>query len=223
MRIGVKFSKTGAAAYISHLDLQRAFSRAIRRSGLPVALSQGFNPHYVMSFASALALGTESTCECVELALSEDVAPDVFMERLARVMPQGLSVMDVRRLHPQAPKMMAAMRAAEYIVYLHEADLDKINEAVCDIIASREVFAEKSSKGTVKTINIRPMILALDIADDTLVMQLASGPAGALKPELVLQEIQRRTGAFCCRIVRTRLLTIQRDEAVDILVALSES
>ena len=223
MRIGVKFAKTGAAAYISHLDLQRAFSRAIRRSGLPVALSQGFNPHYVMSFASALALGTESTCECVELALSEDIAPEVFMERLARVMPQGLSVIDARRLRPGAPKMMAAMCAAEYIVYLHEADLDKINRAVCDIIASREVFAEKSSKGTVKTIDIRPMILTLDIAGDTLVMRLESGPSGALKPELVLQEVQKKTGAFSCRIVRTQLLTIQQNKAVDLLAALSES
>ncbi len=223
MRIGVKFTKTGAAAYISHLDLQRAFSRAIRRAGLPVALSQGFNPHYVMSFASALALGTESTCECVEMALGEDIAADVFMERLGRVMPPGLAVIDARRLYSGAPKMMAVMCAAEYTVYLDAADLDKINQAVCDIITSREVFAEKNSKGKTKTINIRPMILTLEITGGTLVMKLESGPSGALKPELVLQEIQKTTGEFSCRIVRTRLLTIQRDKAVELLAALSES
>jgi radical SAM-linked protein len=221
--MGVKFAKTGPAAYISHLDLQRAFSRAIRRAGLPVALSQGFNPHYVVSFASALALGTESTCECVEMALDQDIAPDVFMERLGRAMPPGLAIIDVRRLCQGAPKMMAVMCAAEYTVSLHDADLGKINQAVCDIIESREVFAEKVSKRKAKTIDIRPMILTLDVKDGGLVMRLASGPSGSLKPELVLHEIQKRAGVFACRILRTQLLTIQRDKAVDILTALSES
>ena len=63
MRIGLEFEKKDTAKYISHLDLQRAFQRAIRRSKLPVALSSGFNPHYKVSFASALALGIISECE----------------------------------------------------------------------------------------------------------------------------------------------------------------
>ena len=90
MRIGLEFAKTGAARYISHLDLQRAFSRAIRRSGLPVKLSEGFNPHYVVSFASALALGMESLCECVEMALAKNVTAEEFLLRMAKALPPGL-------------------------------------------------------------------------------------------------------------------------------------
>ena len=98
MRMALEFAKTGAARYISHLDLQRAFSRAIRRSGLPVKLSEGFNPHYVVSFASALAVGMESAAECVEMALSQDVATDEFLLRIAKALPPGLEARRAVRL-----------------------------------------------------------------------------------------------------------------------------
>ena len=223
MRIGLKFAKEGAAAFISHLDLQRAFSRAVRRSGLPVRLSQGFNPHYVMSFASALAVGTESRCECVEFATDDDVTPDVFLSRISAVLPPGLGAVDARRIADNAPKMMAAMRAAEYMVDLNAADLDKINTAVCDIIAEKEVFVDKRSKGGIKRTNIRPMILGLDMQGGMLHMQLVCGPSGSLKPELVLAEIDRRVlpGRLEYGIMRTRLLTMVNGRAVELLDALS--
>ena len=223
MRIGLKFAKEGAAAFISHLDLQRAFSRAIRRAGLPVKMSQGFNPHYVMSFASALAVGTQSRCECVEFAMGEDIAPDVFLRRIGAVLPPGLKAVEARRLSNKAPKMMAAMRAAEYAVFLADSDLGKINASICDIIADKEVFADKRSKGGIKKTDIRPMIFALELCGDTLHMRLASGPSGSLKPELVLAVIEKRSNELKYRIVRTRLLVMKDGNAVDLLDALSDS
>ena len=57
MRAMIRFGKQPRLRFISHLDLQRFFQRALNRTGLPVAYSQGFNPHPLMSFGSALALG----------------------------------------------------------------------------------------------------------------------------------------------------------------------
>ena len=57
MRIIAVFEKSSRIRHIGHLDIQRAFQRGLRRSGLPVAYSNGFNPHILITFASALSTG----------------------------------------------------------------------------------------------------------------------------------------------------------------------
>ena len=51
----LQFQKGDIVRHLGLLDLQRTMQRALRRSGLPVAYSKGFNPHIVMAFASALS------------------------------------------------------------------------------------------------------------------------------------------------------------------------
>ena len=79
MRAMIRFGKQPRLRFISHLDLQRFFQRAVNRTGLPIAWSQGFNPHPVMSFGSALALGWTSEYEIIDIKLS---APHHFVKRL---------------------------------------------------------------------------------------------------------------------------------------------
>ncbi len=203
MRIGIEFSKTGMAKYISHLDLQRAFSRAIRRSNLPVKLSQGFNPHYVVSFASALALGVQSECECVEMALSEEVETKVFLVALSNALPPGIEAKSAVRLADGAPKLMAAMREAEYTVSFDQTDMDMINTAVCDIMGQSEIVATKKAKGKIKQFDMRAMIVSLEVNHDKLVMRLVAAPLGSLKPEFVLAELNKRVGELSCSVTRT--------------------
>ena len=216
MRIGLEFAKTGAARYISHLDLQRAFSRAIRRSGLPVKLSEGFNPHYVVSFASALALGMESTCECVEMALAKDVTAEEFLLRMAKALPPGLEARRAVVLADGSPKLMAALRTAEYTVDV-VGEADAIAQAVKDVLAQEQVLAEKTAKGVTKTVDIRGMIEDISWRDGRMALRLAAAPEGSLRPELVMDVLQQRAGAFEYRVARTGLLTYDRGEAVDLL------
>ena len=54
LTIRISFEKRGEAAYISLLDLQRVFHRILKRSGLPVYYTQGFNPHIYLSFSCPL-------------------------------------------------------------------------------------------------------------------------------------------------------------------------
>ena len=53
----VVFEKGKTLRYIGHLDLMRAMQRALRRSGLPIRYSNGFNPHIRLSFAAPLSVG----------------------------------------------------------------------------------------------------------------------------------------------------------------------
>ena len=55
----IKFTKGEEVKYIGHLDVMRIFQRAIKRADLPIAYSQGFNPHQLLSFANPLTLGTQ--------------------------------------------------------------------------------------------------------------------------------------------------------------------
>ena len=63
----LKFSKTGMGKYISHLDLLRAFTRAITRAELPVRYTQGFNPHQIITFSLPLPIGVTSETEFVDI------------------------------------------------------------------------------------------------------------------------------------------------------------
>ena len=212
------FCKTGPAKYISHLDLQRAWSRALRRAGLPVKLSQGFNPHYVMSFASALALGVASTAECVEVTMTEDIVPQDFLQRLGAVMPPGLSAVRAVRLRDDAPHLMAAVREAAYRVDFVHADGEKIKSAVYDIINRKELIAAKDTRGEKKA-DIRPMILSLKADGDAVAMRLMAGSQGSLRPDIVAREMQKRAADPAYRIERTGLFAHIDGQPVDLLTA----
>src|SRR5690606_23183450 len=92
-RYRLRFEKRDALRFISHHDLMRVFELALRRSGLQVAFTQGFNPHPKVSFALALPLGVESLDEIVDIDLRHDdhpPSPDHVLQQLAGQMPGGL-------------------------------------------------------------------------------------------------------------------------------------
>ncbi len=218
MRIALEFEKKGPAKYISHLDLQRAFSRAIRRSGLPVRLSKGFNPHYKVSFASALALGIESDSEYVEIE-TEDISPEIFLKAMAKALPPGLIAKRAATLSEGMPKLAAAVREAEYKVFFQPVHIDGIKAAVYDIMDSSEIIIQKRSKSGIKETDIKSMIIDLEAGDGYLLMRLSAAPSGSLKPGIVVDKIKERAGDFSCRIVRTGLFTYRAGKAVELLSA----
>ena len=94
MRIIASFYKHEQVMFVSHLDMQRLFQRAFRRADLPLAYSNGFNPHPLLSFATALSVGYTSDCEYFDVMLSEYVSPAEFKRRVNAVLPQGVHIVD---------------------------------------------------------------------------------------------------------------------------------
>ena len=127
--VRIRFEKTGEAAYISLLDLQRVFHRILKRSGLPVYYTQGFNPHIYLSFACPLSLGQESLCECCEVKTeAEDPQLDTWCDVLQPYMPRGIKVLSAQ----QAQNKVAEIDHASYLVTLPAsaaAALDAYNAA----------------------------------------------------------------------------------------------
>lgn len=161
MRMLAVYHKGNKLAFISHLDIQRSLQRAMRRAGIPLAYSQGFNPHPKLSFASALATGQTSDAEWFEVELDEPMDGKTFCARVNAVMPEGFSFSDAVVAPDVFPSLSALTRAAEYAIKLsldQEISQDEIARALEDFL-SGEVIVSKKMKSGVRDVDIRPEIM----------------------------------------------------------------
>jgi radical SAM-linked protein len=97
-KINFTFAKKGTMRFISHLDLMRLFTRALRRADLPVKISEGFSPHLKFSIKRALKLGVESENEEAAVILKEQICLEDFKERLQKQLPEGIEIKAVSQL-----------------------------------------------------------------------------------------------------------------------------
>ena len=74
MKVRVKFSKYGIMKFIGHLDVMRYFQKAIRRSGIDIAYSEGLSPHMIMSFAAPLGVGLTSDAEYMDIEIRTPIS-----------------------------------------------------------------------------------------------------------------------------------------------------
>lgn len=109
MKVRIKFSKSGSMVYIGHLDIMRYFQKAIRRSGLPIKYSEGFNPHQIMSFAAPLGVGLSSSGEYMDIELKEFVPSQEALQRLQATMVDGMEVTSFRYLPDNAQNAMSSV------------------------------------------------------------------------------------------------------------------
>lgn len=189
MRIIAEFSKGEGVRYLSHLDLQRAMQRALRRSGLPVRYSAGFNPHTVLSFASALSVGVRSRCELMDVGIEGEVAPEAFVAEMNSVLPPALRVLRARAVEESHAPPMGVVHSATYFVRFPAgggAGQEALSRAVASFLAAPSVLVEKKSKRGRKTVDIRPMVYALEAREGGLFLHLAHREEASLKPELLL-------------------------------------
>ena len=125
-RYRVRFEKRGHLRFLGHLDLVRMLLRALRRAGVPLVYSQGFNPKPRVSFGPALSLGLTSEGEYMDFESWKHIEPEELRGRVQAVLPAGLKFVTIRSLHRGAPKLGDTIRAARYRVnHLAPADLER--------------------------------------------------------------------------------------------------
>lgn len=211
MRMIAEFEKMGRMSWFSHLDLQNTMQRALRRAQLPVAYSQGFNPHVLTSFATALSVGCQSRGEVMEVEMAGEISPEEFAEKLNACLPDGLKVRRCAPAPDSAPALMAKVAEAGYDITAPNTDLTQAVEA---FLKAEEVMVEKRSKTKTRLVNIRPMVheitCAFDGKDSRLSMVLEQTNANALKVELVMQALAPEQEF---RFVRTALYAAGSDGA----------
>ena len=195
MRMLMQFQKGDIVRHLGLLDLQRTMQRALRRSGLPIAYSNGFNPHIVMSFASALSSGIPGDAELLDVSLHSETTEEACMEAMNRVLPPALHVSRIRLVDDRFPKVSAALRQAEYRITLWGEDALKIANKIPDFLAQNEIMALRKTKRAETMVNIRPMIHLLEAQMDTeaktavLTARVSFVESATLKPDLLLSSL----------------------------------
>ena len=192
--VRIRFRKVGNLQYISHLDLQRTFSRVLVRAGLPLWYTQGFNPHIKMVFALPLPLGCESECELLDVRLEREMTEREIMERLNEELTEELAVTAV---YPAERKFTdIAFARYEYALTLPDADAERIRAVLSDA----ETTLTKKTKSGEKEIKLCDYMRTLTVepAEDGVRMtaMLAAGEGKVLTPEALIGVLRDKAGLF---------------------------
>ena len=208
MRAMIRFGKQPRLRFISHLDLQRFFQRAVNRTGLPIAWSQGFNPHPVMSFGSALALGWTSEYEVIDIRLSAPMGRKRTEDAVRAALPEDLPVLEVRMVEDRHPAPMAQVKASDYRITLEGDDVPGILAQIPVFLEQSHVPAVKKTKSGEKEINARPLVLSMEREADGFTARLMLTEQQSLKPDLLVNLLAGLAGVECpeARIHRLTLL-----------------
>ena len=208
MRMLVRFGKKSRLRFISHLDLQRFLHMALNRTGLPVLYSQGFNPHPLMAFGSALALGWTSEYEVLDVKLAAPMGRKRCEEALRFALPEDMPVYEVKLVGDRCPAAMAQVRASDYEIRLTGADAQRAMDFIPEFLAMDEIYAMKKTKSGEREINIRPLILNLRAENGAIHARLMLTERDSLKADLLARTLCARAGAqdVEIRVHRTCLL-----------------
>lgn len=179
----VRFAKRGRLRFLSHLDILRAVTRAAVASGLPLAFSQGFNPHPKLAFGPPLPVGTTGESELLDIELTRGVAADDVVSGLAAFLPDGLDVLEAAPLTGRV-SITADAVAARYVSGLPSSfaglPAPEVDERLDALRRVREAEVTRGEKR--KRLLPAERILELRRDGDGLAMVLALGEEGALRP-----------------------------------------
>jgi radical SAM-linked protein len=184
--IRIKFIKDSSVRFISHLDMMKAFQRAIRRAGLEAEYSLGFNPQMQMVFGAPLSLGFTSCAEYADFAFAGDYEPAFVMSELNKTLPSGLRV-ESSGVRTIKTNIMADIRYAEY-----EFGFESVmtpEDIIEQILSADNLSVEKTRKGRTKTIDIRRLIVQANITANNMRVLVSAGNRDNLNPRLLAEAV----------------------------------
>lgn len=205
VRFRIRFIKTSAMRFTGHLDLYRAWERTIRRARLPLAYSQGYNPHPRINLACALPLGFTSEAEIVDIWLEAPPSPAHVAQAIEASLPPGIQLKELQVVDLRQPALQSLVDAAEYVVTLMD-DVQALSDRI-DALLSSEKLPRVRRK---KSYDLRPLIELLHLLSPDehnglrLFMRLSAKEGATGRPEEVLEELG--IPAHTALVHRTKLL-----------------
>jgi len=190
MNVRVRFAKYGAVKFIGHLDVLRYFQKAVRRSGLKIAYSQGFHPHQIMSFASPLGVGITSEGEYMDMELVADYTPQEIVDALNTAMVEGFTVLSAHILpDPENGRKretaMSLVTAADYLVTVKENDpffatksLEESNNAWARFYGQKSIQVVKKVKksNSETSVDLKPLLYGAVVGTEDTLPAVAKHP-----------------------------------------------
>jgi radical SAM-linked protein len=205
MRVRITFSKAEAMQYVGHLDLHHSWERTFRRSGLPLAYSQGFHPQPRLNLGCALPVGFTSQCELLDAWLERDIPITEIGDCISLALPPGLQIRSLELVDVNAPALQTQVTSAVYLITFLDPIPDLIDR-LQKVIHSEHLPRLRHNK----SYDLRPLIenvasLSQNVeGKNELHVQLAVREAATGRPEELLDELGVKFEAT--RIHREKLI-----------------
>jgi radical SAM-linked protein len=156
-RLRLRYAKRGRLRFSSHRDFQRSLERALRRAGVPMAYSAGFNPHPKVSYANAAPTGAASEAEYLEIALAERCDPGLLRQALDDALPDGLDLVDAVEAGPGT--LADRLQASLWRVELPGLDPRELDVALATFLAAERVEVQRMTKTGLRTFDAREAVV----------------------------------------------------------------
>jgi len=190
-RLRLRFCRGQEVKFISHLDIMRLWQRALLRGGIPLAYSEGFNPHPRISLAAPLAIGVTSEAELVDIFCTKWVSPHWFSATVSQQLPPGIKILQAYPVALNQPSLQSQVRYAEYKVEVETEKEPKDIESGLSSLLSTERLPWQHQRDTgVRSYDLRALIDDLWLIDwhhpyCTIGMRLRCDSGGSGRPEQV--------------------------------------
>lgn len=194
----VRYAKRGKMRFASHLDVARAFERGVRRAGLPIAFSSGFNPHPKISYAGGAPTGVASEAEYLSLGLSSRSDAEAVREQLNAALPDGIEVIDVTEREGGLPT--SQLTASEWLVTLPGLPPQAVAPAVEAFLALEHAPVERLTSKGLRRMDARTAVVSIDVDDDaarsraTALRMIVKHVVPAVRPDDVLTALREFSG-----------------------------
>lgn len=212
------FEKSERLRHIGHLDIQRAMQRALRRSGLPVSYSKGYNPHILVAFASALSTGASGRRELMDVTLEEAVEPETFLSVMNRALPPDMQLLSARVLEDRHPALMAMVAAADYTLrIMEEGAARQLMDALSGFLAQESIVTVRRTKSGEKECDMKPLLYTITGEGNCLRAVMALTERESCKPDMLMSALCAYAGMDMPRVMVTREGLLGRDAAGELV------
>lgn len=161
-RLFLAITKGEEIRFLGHLDYLRTMERVVVRSGIPIAFSEGFNPHMKISLDSALAVGVTADPLYMEIKLEKDMPIEEVKERMQREMPKGMTIYHIEEAAQEWPKLVAFFNEDAYEMegpVTEGADAEAAKEAIARFNALPSFIYQRVTPKKVREMDVKPMIM----------------------------------------------------------------
>lgn len=188
----LRFSKTGRAVYISHLDLMRTITRAFLRAEIRLKYSEGFNPHPNISIALPLSVGCESLCEIMDFKLAENVPAEEILSKLQHQLPEGIEAIDVYESERKV-KELKWLKISGVLEY-DERNCDEMVDKLSEFFNKESIVITKKTKRGMGESDIKPAIkeISFESVDGNVKLNaVISAQEPTLNPEYIVNALHQ--------------------------------
>src|SRR5919206_3073524 len=160
-RVRLRFAKRGRLRFLSHRDVARSFERAVRRAGVPVAHSHGFNPHPRMSWVGAAPTGSASEAEYLEIGLTRPVDPAALATALDAALPDGLDVLAAAEA--EGVPLADRIDTSRWRMELPGVEPEALRAALAALLAEESVVVERVTPSGRRRIDVRGALVQAEV------------------------------------------------------------